>query len=447
MSDTSGLPWNDEADSLLIKQVEKHSKDNNTLINWDTVKEAFPARTKSACRGRWDRLKHEKLQSGRSLNDIDVEERPSYQQLFEVMRDHPRSLEWLANKFDRPPKTIREKIDEMETKGYNLVIGRKSFAVVTSTRSNIQPPDINIAELMGKSFNIAIASDWHAGSKVTQPTYLNQFIKLAYEEYDVRHIFHPGDIFDGAYVYGPKHIDNLIPQVRPLNRKRGGMSVEGQVQLADTYAPKFPGMQYYLVGGNHDKSLFSNSGLDPIKILCDRREDFNYGGYDVWSIRLTEKSYIRLIHPKGGPAYARSYKLQKRIEALAFEALKRAMVEDTAPMTSILVMGHFHLTNHNPEPPLHGLLAGCFQGQTDHEKTLGLVPHIAGLILEVEFGKYGHLSQVAHRPIYIDEEVKDDWLNWPVPEIVDPDFTPDDLDVLFAFDGEAPNEGTKTDDN
>ena len=442
METPSGLPWNDEADSLLIKQVEKHSKDNNTLINWDIVKEAFPARTKSACRGRWDRLKHDKLQGGRTLNDIDVEDHPTYQQLFEVMRDHPRTLEWLANKFDRSPKAIQEKLNEMEGKSYNLVISKQSFAVVTST-APAAPSDISITELAGKSINLAIASDWHAGSKHSQPTRLKQFIKYAYEEYDVRHFFVPGDPMDGAYVYGPKHLDNLIPQVRPLNRKRVWMTVDAQTQLADSYAPQLPDAQYYIMGGNHDKSLFTNSGLDAIRILCDRRDDFNYGGYNVWAIRLTEKSYIRLMHPTGGVAYARSYKLQKGIENLAFEALRQAMIEDTAPMTSILVMGHFHLTNHSPEPPLHGVLAGCFQGSTDYLKTKNLVPHIAGLIIEIQIGKYGKLSQVAHRPIYF-EEITDDWKDHWTPQIDDPDMTADQLETLFSFKGKMPNEGTET---
>ena len=435
-----GLPWNKEADILLIKLVEIHTLDDKT-VDFDKVQESFPARTVHACRSRWDRLKHGKV--ARKIEDlVSEDDRPSYQQLFEFLRDNTNNLEDIANKFDVSPKRIREKLDEMEIMGYALVIGKGSYAIITSTVPQVAPPEIRIADLQGKTFNIGVASDWQAGSKWAQPTALNQFIKYAYEEYDVRHMMVPGDPTDGAYVYGPRHIDNLIPQCRPQSRKHCWTTALAQVDLVDFYAPKMPGMMYYMMGGNHDRSLISNSGMDPIRMICERRDDMHYGGYDVWSIRLTEKSYVRLVHPTGGPAYARSYKLQKGIENLAFEALAEAMREEMPPMTSILVMAHYHLTNHAPEPPLHGVLAGCFQGQTPYLKVKNLKPHIAGLILEVEFSKYGKLSQVADRPIFFDE-IQRDWKNWPVPEIKDPDVRPDELGTLFHFDGEDPTQAVE----
>ena len=429
-----GLPWNKDADALLSKLVVTHT--SKTGVDWEAVSAPFPARTSSACEARWWRLEKDmSMAEGDTI--VELEDIPTHPQLFDLLKDRPHTLEQISNAFDRGPDIIRERLEEMEEGGYNLVIGKNSFSVITSTVPNVNPPPINISELMGKHFCIAIASDWHTGSKHAQPTHLNEFLKLATEEYGVRHVFVPGDPTDGAYVYGPKHIDNLIPQVRPLNRKRTWQTAEAQVALADIYAPKIEGVEYFVMGGNHDRSLITNSGKDPVRMLCDRRNDMHYGGYDVWSIRLTEKSYIRLVHPSGGVSYARSYKLQKGIESLAFESLREAMVENVPPMVSLLVMGHFHLTNHTPEPPLHGILAGCFQGQTNYLKVKNLMPHVAGIIIEMQFDNRGIPRIVSHTPITFDEIV-DDYKNWPTPEILDPDLKADELGVVFSFDGEEP---------
>jgi hypothetical protein len=125
------------------------------------------------------------------------------------------------------------------------------------------------------------------------------------------------------------------------------------------------------------------------------------------------------------------------MEQLAFEALRQAMVEDKSPMISMLVLGHFHVMNADPSPPMHGILAGAFQGQTNLLKELGLTPAIGGWIIDVTFEKYGRLGQVWFKPV-IFEEIENDWMNWPTPRIGDPDLTPDDLGVMISGLSEPP---------
>src|SRR3990167_9001434 len=426
------LPWTPESDRLLLKLVEKNTDSDNGWVDWVEVVTHFPARTSEACRMRVRYLAQQDTAVMVSQDD-----RPTFQELFQLLRDHPQTLEQISNHFDRSPKHIKDKLDQMEAKGYALVVTQDNFAVKTSTLPEAAPPEIRIADLMGKSFSFAIASDWHVGSKHSQPTRLNQFLKLAYEEHGVRHVMVPGDLTDGAFVYGQRHLDDLIPNVRPLNRSRTWMTAEAEVELLKTYAPKMDGLRYYAMGGNHDKTLISNAGLDPVRMLCDARDDFHYGGYHLWSVRLTDKCFVRMIHPRGGGSYAKSYKLQKRMEQLAFEALREAMAEDQPPMTSILIMGHFHSANYNPDPPMHGILAGCFQGSTTLLKELGLTPAIGGWIVEVQFEKYGRLSSVWPKPVFL-EEIHEDWKRWPTPEMCDPNETPDELGVLFHVDGSRP---------
>ena len=426
------LPWNKDATDLLLRLADVY-KGPRGGRDWEQISGHFPARTGKACECHWLRLQ---AREDAVITDTTIDDPPSYQQLFTEIRDNPKTLTQLSNKFDRSPKVIRRKLDEMEEAAYNLVITKDHFAVQTSTRPTKQPPEISIADLMGREFCIAIASDWHAGSQDAQPTSQNEFIHYAYQKYGVRHILVPGDLTDGVYVYRG-HLNNLIPQVRPLTRSMAWMSTEAQVQLCDIYAPKLSDLKYYVMGGNHDWKHVVVAGRDPIRMLCDRRDDMIYGGYNSWGIPLTEKAYIRLVHPTGGVSYARSYKLQKGIENLAFEALREAMREDAPPIVSILVMGHFHLTNYTPEHPLHGVLAGCFQGQTDFMQVRNMVPHIAGIILQLKVNDRGKIGEIGYRIIPFDE-IKQDWKNWPTPEIALPDVNPEETELLFSITGEDP---------
>ena len=417
------LEWTDEAVQLLREYVKTHTKKDGE-IDWSSTATNLSGRSPQEARSKWKNMRRRDGEPSNSNTGAE-QDQPSFQRLFEYLRDRERSLKQISNHFNVSPKMIEEKISQMSEKGYRLTISQESYLVSTSTVSQINPPQISIDDLSSKSFCIAVASDFHAGSRYSQPTSLNRFIKLAYEEYGVRHVMVPGDLTDGVFVYRG-HLDELIPQCRPMTRDRSWMTAEAEAQLINIYLPKYDGLQYFVIGGNHDRSVITNSGMDPIRMACERRPDLHYGGYDVWSIRLTDRSYIRLVHPSGGIAYARSYRVQKAIENLAFEALAEAMKEEMPPMTSILVLAHFHLTNHSPEPPLHGVLAGCFQGQTPYLKAKNLVPHIAGLILEIKFETRGKLSQVAHRPIFF-EEIEDDWKNWPTPIVQSPDLTADNL--------------------
>lgn len=425
------LKWNDDADRVLRQRANEFTKPDGE-VDWPSVLVHLPGRTKGSAESRLYRLTHDKLSNPTDEDD----DQPSFQKLFEYLRDRERSLKQISNHFNVSPKTIEYKIAGMDEKGYRLSISREHYSVTTSTVPQVNPPAISIQDLMGKHFCIAVASDIHATSRHSQPTSLNRFIKFAYEEYNVRHVMVPGDLTDGVYVYRG-HIDSLIPQARPMTRDRSWMTAEAAAQLADIYLPKYDGLTYFMMGGNHDRSLITNSGMDPIRMACSKRDDFHYGGYDVWSIRLTERSYVRLVHPSGGVPYARSYHAQKAIENLAFEALRKAMAEDMPPMISIMIMGHYHLTNHTPEPPLHGILAGCFQGQTEYLKQKRLTPHIAGIIIEMRIDDRGKPWLISHTPVPF-EEIEDDWKNWPVPDVVDPSYIPDNLDVLFKGIAEPP---------
>ncbi len=131
----------------------------------------------------------------------------------------------------------------------------------------------------------------------------------------------------------------------------------------------------------------------------------------------------RLWHPSGGVPYALSYRLQKGMEALAHEALQKAILQEENPRLRMVVAGHLHVTAFTPIGGVLGLQAGCFEGQTNYLKRKGLHPAICGWVLRIRLTDGGMLQGVtADWQPYL--EIEDDWRNYPMPSETRPKVEP-----------------------
>jgi hypothetical protein len=89
--------------------------------------------------------------------------------------------------------------------------------------------------------------------------------------------------------------------------------------------------------------------------------------------------HVYLAHGKGSMSYARSYKMQRRIEQFAPQE-----------KPEVYLLGHYHVTDHlYMYRNVFGLLQGCFQSQTDYLKENGLYPEIGGFIVTIFKGTSG----------------------------------------------------------
>jgi len=392
------------------------------------IEAGFPDRGARAYPSKADRLRQ-----GRPPVAIkDLTGRDQTQKVYTILRDNPTTLRVLCDKLDLPPKEVRRIIDEMIADGYNIIEQDESFvAPVHYGAPKVTLKDVVIADTDFHRVSIAFVSDLHVMSVCAQPTALNSFLYYAVEQHGVEHVFIPGDIFAGVYVYRGQEQD-LIPAGRPQNRSLAHLVVDRAVWTADKYIPRIDGVTYWALGGNHDYSMIVNTGLDPVRKLCKLRDDIRYLGYDACSIPLTEKTYLKLIHPTGGPAYAVSYKVQKAIEQQAINALMSAIEREEEPKVSIIMMGHYHLAGWVPDYPIMGGLPGCFEGQTNYLKRKGLYPKIGGTILELGFDRLARPAPVGYHFIPF-PEIDDDYKNWPQPEIEELSTKPEDLDIVFEL--------------
>lgn len=358
-------------------------------------------------------------------------ELPDNQEMFSILKKGPISLRALSTKLDRSEETVLALLQQMKDAGYVIESTYGKVEVNTQKLPKIEyTPAKTLADEQGHDIIFGVISDTHSGSTHAQPSALNKFIDIAYSE-GVRHMFHGGDLTAGMFGYRGQNYD-LIPDARPTNRATGWQATENQIAIADTYMPQKDGLTYYILGGNHDYWHIANAGIDAVARYCRRREDSIFLGYDVNEVPLTENASIRLWHPTGGIPYAKSYRLQKGLEELAFQELTRAVEQMDSPKVRILLAGHLHVEIKMQSGPLHAALIGCFEGSTNYLKKKALTPVIGGAIWRVRLTENGLIQRVDYTFIPF-TEIVEDWKNWPVPSDTEPIDEAETVETIFQL--------------
>jgi hypothetical protein len=113
-----------------------------------------------------------------------------------------------------------------------------------------------------------------------------------------------------------------------------------------------------------------------------------------------------------------SYRLQKHVETTSYTELKDvAMRSKDTPTIKFILMGHLHIQVQAMFGPIFGAQCGCFEGQTNLLKQMGVTPTIGGYIIRAIVDKNGMLKRIIP-DFRMFPEIKDDWKNYvhPIPE-------------------------------
>ena len=106
------------------------------------------------------------------------------------------------------------------------------------------------------------------------------------------------------------------------------------------------------------------------------RNDLHYLGHveaDIDLVTRGGKSIMKVQHPGGGSAYARSYTGQKQVEA--FQGGEKPQ---------ILVQGHYHVNNYMMDRNVHVISLPGFQDQTVFARKKRLRMEVGGSILHIK---------------------------------------------------------------
>jgi predicted phosphodiesterase len=230
----------------------------------------------------------------------------------------------------------------------------------------------------GNKFKFGVVADTHLCSRYQQLTSLWDFYRLCGRR-KIDTVFHCGDLVDGEKIYRGQEYELFVH------------GADGQTEYAVEHYPRVNGVTTRLIAGNHDCSFLSTSGYNVCAAVAKQRNDMTYLG-DYLAFVDIENVRVALMHGHGGVAYARSYKIQKVCEQLSPEH-----------KPNMLFLGHYHVPNITPGyRNIEAVQMSAFQSQTPYMATRGLMPFVAGLIVEIQTDEIG-LAKVSYEwiPFYV----------------------------------------------
>lgn len=243
-------------------------------------------------------------------------------------------------------------------------------------------PDVLI-DLGGNHRRFGLVSDTHLGSKFEQLSALRSFYAYA-DEREVEAFIHAGDLYQGS--------DRMHPGMALEVHVHGA---EAQADYADAVYPRSArGVPTYLIGGNHDESFQKDGGADPVRGLCQRREDLVYLGQGLAFLTIGGLR-MAVMHPDGGGGATKSRRGQQIAAALP-------------PDVQLALIGHLHYYCAFPANGMFVLQLPCFQAQYAWMARKPLYPDIGGVILDVWYDEAGRVTRVV--PEYVAYRARaNDW--------------------------------------
>jgi hypothetical protein len=214
---------------------------------------------------------------------------------------------------------------------------------------------------------IGLVADTHLCCKEERLDALHAQYDLFQNE-GIRQVFHAGNIVDG-----------YIPKINGASVYNS--SIDGQALYCATQYPQREGITTYFITGNDHEGWWQKEGFNfgaYLEFIASRkgRFDLKYIGHVEADIDLIcpgqERAQVMKIqHPGGGSAYARSYKGQKMVESFS-----------GGEKPAILVQGHYHVSGYSFDRNVHIIGMPGFKDQDIFARTKGLRYEVGGVILE-----------------------------------------------------------------
>jgi len=215
---------------------------------------------------------------------------------------------------------------------------------------------------------IGLVADTHLCCKEERLDALHAQYDL-FESEGIKDVFHAGNIVDG---YIPKINGGSVYET----------SIDGQATYCVEHYPARKGVTTHFITGNDHEGWWQKEGFNfgaYLEFVAKNqgREDLHYIGHVEADVELIipgkkhdRPQLMKIQHPGGGSAYARSYKGQKMVES--FQGGEKP---------SILVQGHYHVSGYSYDRNVHIIGMPGFQDQTIFGRTKHLRYEIGGVIL------------------------------------------------------------------
>lgn len=300
---------------------------------------------------------------------------PVDEAVLKLVRSRPVTIGEISREIDRSEDTVTKTIDALRGIGYEISLDEASrqVAIPQEPAKKFKPTEFKYYK---KFYRFGLVADTHFCSKYQQITALYD----AYTEFDrqkVDFILHAGDLTDGRNVYRGQDVEVF----------KSGADEQAEYVI-DNYPKSERGIRTYVIGGQHDRSFYRDSGLNIIRAICKEREDLVDRGFYKAEF-LVRGLKVGLQHPGGGASYARSYRMQKIIENMM--GFIHSIPSAEAPVMQFF--GHWHIPCHLPSyMGIDAVSLPCFQSQTPFLEQRGLMPVVGYAIAEIWLDDENNLS-------------------------------------------------------
>lgn len=305
--------------------------------------------------------------------------------LIEFTNKEPVDFRRLCDKLNMPPGKVVDLIEEARAAGVQVHVENDHVGIRLREPDERVQQVSDIAPVVGEPQQVGVISDTHLGSKYCLRAQLVDFVEYAYAQ-GVRTILHPGDWVDGKYrfsVYEQSHT-----------------GLEAQTGDLFETLPQKPDLSYHGITGNHDQTFAEANGIDTGEYIESffrkrGRDDVHFYGNRGAYLRVGG-AIVHLWHPTGGGSYARSYKLQKKIEGYS-----------SGEKPNLLLAGHWHMYCALYERGIHAIACPTFQsGRSPFSKSLSGSVAIGGMILNWSLTEHGTMRDFGHTyRAYFDREM------------------------------------------
>lgn len=320
------------------------------------------------------------------LNQLVEQSRTANAERFKALEDKAKrllkrgsvSITTLADGLDCSPKSAKEIVQRLVAGGYNVQL----FHGEVSLESEIPaapPLVVNSKEFFdGTHYKFGVLGETHLCNRHARLDVLNALYDI-YEREGIKRVFHSGNIVDGEISFNRHEL--LV---------RSGF--EPQVDYLVNEYPQRKGIEtWFITGEDHEGWWIKREGINvgermEQSAIRAGRTDLKWIGHVERDIRFKAKSgesWMRIMHPGGGSAYAISYTEQKIVES--FQGGEKPRV---------LFVGHYHKFNQGYPREVHTVQVGCVCDQTAFLRRQKISVAVGGCIVDFHQGNDGIISRL-----------------------------------------------------
>jgi len=300
-------------------------------------------------------------------------------EIVKYLEERPQTYGEISRRLDLDKKTVKKIVRKLRRKGYRISYDNATGKLsIPFSWTNREFKPLSDKKMFNKNLKVAAFSDTHIGNRDARLDLIPEVYRIAEEE-DVDLITHSGDLLDGMSAYYGQE-QELIQHGADAQRKK-----------AVEVWPHSDIPTWIIAGSSHEWIYKTKCGHNVVEAFSDQMENVEYIGGEkgLSGIKTVKGVKTKLFHPKGGVAYAKSYKPQKFINQFIEE------IEQTKESIRLFMTGHLHVSFAMMYRGIATFLVPCLEEQTWYLESKGLFPYLGMWVTELSLDKDNNVTKVS----------------------------------------------------